>query len=232
MAFLFRISLSFAAFQSFDTSFVNEGRTTCLVLALAHLLEIESHLVFLAPFDEFAFEIHLFISHLVYIDEFFQYLLLHKPHTGVVSSVKIDGSDESFKCVSSHIAVMAIVVSRRKDELVDAHFLCKTVECVSLYEFASCIGEESLSFSIKVPIDNIAYHGVEDGITQKFQSLVVYRFSFSVSPCHTLVHESHFVIFYLSWIESQYLVKRRKKLLLLSERELYFVNNDIIQHIS
>ena len=80
-------------------------------------------------------------------------------------------------------------------------------------------------------IDNIAHNRIEDGITQKLQSFVVQGFTLCIATMDTLVHQSLLVISNVVRIETQYRIKRRKKLLLLTERELQSINDIIKPHI-
>ena len=81
-----------------------------------------------------------------------------------------------------------------ENEIVDAHLHGQFVECVALYEFRASVGEEALTLSGEVSIDDVAYSSVEDGVAQEFQSLVVDGFAFFVSVHDTFVHQCHFVI--------------------------------------
>ena len=81
-------------------------------------------------------------------------------------------------------------------------------------------------------VDDVAHYGIEYGVAQKFQTLVVERFSLGVAPGYALVHQGQFVVLDVAGIEADDVVEGRKKLLLLAETELYSIYDDIIQHIS
>ena len=81
-------------------------------------------------------------------------------------------------------------------------------------------------------IDDVAYYGVEDGITQKLQAFVVLWATFLVTTSYTLVQEGLLVEFDVVRIEAQNTVEGRKKLLLLAERELDTVNDIVNPHTS
>ena len=81
-------------------------------------------------------------------------------------------------------------------------------------------------------INDITYSSVEYGITKKLKSLIIKRFALVVALTDAFVHQRHLVILDVAGVESQYLIKRRKKLLLLAERELYSINNVIKLHTS
>ena len=71
---------------------------------------------------------------------------------------------------------------------------------------------------------------IEDGIAQELQPLIVQRLALVVALADALVHQRHLVILDVVGVEPQYGVKRRKKLLLLAERELDSINNVIKLH--
>ena len=63
-------------------------------------------MVFLTPLNKFRFEIDFFVSYLVNIYKFAQNLFLHKSHTGIITFIQIEGSNQSFKGITTHIVVM------------------------------------------------------------------------------------------------------------------------------
>jgi hypothetical protein len=68
-------------------------------------------------------------------------------------------------------------------------------------------------------IDNMSHHGVEDGITEKFQPFVVH--GSSLLPVHdALVHQGLLVVMDVVGVESQDVVQGRMKFLVLPEKEL------------
>ena len=81
-------------------------------------------------------------------------------------------------------------------------------------------------------VNNVTHSSVEYSITQELQSLVVQRLALVVALADALVHQRHLVILDIVGVESQYLIKRRKKLLLLTERELYSIYDVIKPHTS
>ena len=67
--------------------------------------------------------------------------------------------------------------------------------------------------------DEIAYCCIEDGISKELQPLIVQWLALVIATPNALVHQCLLVVLDLTWIETKYLVQRRKKLLLLAERE-------------
>ena len=81
-------------------------------------------------------------------------------------------------------------------------------------------------------IYDIAYRSIEYGISKEFQALIVQGLALVVALTDALMHQRLLVILDVAGIESQNVVKSRKKLLLLAEREPYTVNDVTKPHTS
>ena len=114
----------------------------------------------------------------------------------------------------------------------DAHLVGKTVQRVPLNDFASCACKETLAFPFEVAVDDVAHNGVENGVAEKLQTLVVHGFPLFVASGHALVHQSELVIVYAVWIEAEDVVESRTKLLVLAEHEPHPVYKVINHHTS
>ena len=77
---------------------------------------------------------------------------------------------------------------------------------------------------------DITYYSIEYRIAQKLQSLVVDGTSFFVASGNTLMEQCLLVEGDIVGIEPQDIIKGRKKLLLLAERELYAINDVVNPH--
>ena len=64
----------------------------------------------------------------------------------------------------------------------------------------------------------MSHHRIENGIAQELQSLIVQRLAFVIALADALVHQRLTVILDVVRIKTEYLVKRRKKLLLSAGR--------------
>lgn len=208
-----------------------EHGTAMIVLFLLEHLELEIHAVFLTPLYQFRLEVHLFVCHLIYIDKFAEDALLHEVHAGVVASVEIERAHESLEGVATHIAIVCRSVAIAQNELLNAHLVCQPSERFALYNLRSGIGEESFPLSREVAVDDIAHYGVENGVAEEFQSLIVHGLAFSILAGNALVHERQFIIANVSGIKTYNVIDRKIKLPILTEGELYPVDN-ITQHIS
>jgi len=81
-------------------------------------------------------------------------------------------------------------------------------------------------------VDNIADNGVQDGIAEKLQPLVVHGLPLLVAVHHALVHQSKLIVADVVGIEAENLAQRQIKLLILSKRELHSVEYITTQHTS
>jgi hypothetical protein len=71
-----------------------------------------------------------------------------------------------------------------------------------------------------MPVYYITHYGIQDGISEKFQTLIVERFSF-FPPHDAFVHQGEFIVMDVFRIKPKNVVERGIKLLLFYERELY-----------
>ena len=122
-------------------------------------------------------------------------------------------------------------MARAQYELVDSHFLGKFVQGVPLHELTPGVGQEALALAWEMLVYDVAHNSIEDGVAQKLKPLVVDGLALGVSSHDALVHQSQFVEADIVRIKTDDVEQRRIKLLLLTEREPYSIN-DIIQHTS
>ena len=177
----------------------------------------------LAPFQEFALEVHFLISQFVDVNEATKYLLPYEAFTILISSVKIDGTYECFEGIACKVAVVRLIMFVATNELVETYLRCQSSERFALHDLASGIGEEAFSLAGKVVIDYLAYNGIEDGIAQELQPFVVEQGTALGVCVHRLVHQGFLIEAYLVRIEAQHIMKSAIKLLVLTERKPYRV---------
>ncbi len=58
-------------------------------------------------------------------------------------------------------------------QLGDAHLGGEPVERVALHNLAARAGEETLALALEMAVDDVAHDSVEDGVAEKFETLVV-----------------------------------------------------------
>ena len=101
--------------------------------------------------------------------------------------VEVDGSDEGFEGVASDIAVVRRIVAVLLYQFGESHLDGEAVECLSLNHLAPCVGEESLTFPVEAAENDVAHYGIEHGIAEKLESLVIDEPSFLVALSHAFV---------------------------------------------
>lgn len=74
-----------------------------------------------------------------------------------------------------------------------AYLLSQFVESFSLHNFAACVGKKAFALAFKVSEHDVAHDGVENGVAQKFKTLVVYGPSLFVALGYALVEQCLFV---------------------------------------
>ena len=146
--------------------------------------------------------------------------------------IQIDGSDQRLEGVAGHIAVVRVVLSAADDEPFQSHFLGKLSQRVAADELRAGIRQEALALAGEMVVDDVAHDGIEQCVAEKLQAFVVQRLALLVAAADALVHQCLLVVADIMGIEPHDLVERRKKLLLLAEREPYTVNNIPKPHTS
>ena len=204
LALLLRVAFATSALQPFNQSGVDEHGAVAVVTLLADEVELQLHLVLLAPLDELALEVHLLVGNLVKVDELRQYALLHEAHASVVTAVQVDCPDEGLERISFHITVMRGHVAVGHDELAYAYFGRQAVESVALHNLASRACEEALALAFEVAEHYVADNGVEDGVAQEFKPLVVDGPPLGVALVDAAVHEGLFVQVDVVRVKSEY----------------------------
>ena len=196
-----------------------------MVLRQAYLLEVHTHTILLRPLQKLRLEVHLFVGHLVDVNELRQYAFLHETHTSIVATVKVDSSDKCLKGITPHIAIVRRGVVGGLDELYQSHFLSQSSQRLTLYELRAGIGEESLALALEMAIDDVAHHSIKNGITKKLQPFIIERPAFLVAARSTLVHQRQLIILQMMRIESDEFVKRFAQFLLVEKRKAQSVDN-------
>ena len=118
------------------------------------------------------------------------------------------------------------------DEFGESHLLSQFSQGFTAHQLRTGIGEEALALVFEMLEYNMSHHGIEQGIAQELKSFVVQGASLVVSLSATLMGQRNLIILDIVGIEANDGVKRRKKLLLLAERELYTVDDIVKPHTS
>ena len=129
----------------------------------------------LAPFKEFALEVHLLTGNLVDVYVAMQYLFYDEALAAGIPSVQIDSTYERLECITCQIAVVRLVVVVTADELVETYLYCQLAERFSLDNLATSVRQEAFTLAWKMMEDYFTHYGVQDSIAQELQTFIVER---------------------------------------------------------
>ena len=120
----------------------------------------------------------------------------------------------------------------RQQEITQTHFVGHLAEGLTTDQLRAGCGQESLTLALKMAVDDIADCCIENRVAQELQPLIVQRLSLVIATAHTLMQQSLLIVVDLTGVEPHDVIKRRKKLLLLAEREPDMVDNILKPHTS
>ena len=204
LALLLGVAPSTATFQSFYHHHGVENVSPVLVGGLVQVLEVKANAVLLAPFQQFALEVHLLVGHLVHVDDVVEDALLHELHAAFVAKVQVDGTHESLEGIAGHVAVVTVVLLLvGLDEAVQANLHGQLAQRLALNQLAAGIGEEPLTLVFKMTVHHVAHYGIQDGIAQKLHTFVVLVPSVLALYRHGLVKECLFIVGDILGVETQ-----------------------------
>ena len=178
-------------------------------------------MILLTPLQQAAFEIGFLVGYPVEVDILAQDAVPDKPLAVFVASVEIHRTDKRLKGIARHIAVVRASHKVAAYQVSQAHLVGQMTECLALDNLAPHTGKKTFSFALEVVIKDIAHHGIQYGVAQILQTLVVGKPAFSLLHRHALVCQGLAVEVYLPRIETQDTVKRTIKLPVTSERQPY-----------
>lgn len=173
------VAFSCLTIKPFEHYACDEDRCGAVLFLFVNEAELEVETAFLSPFNKFGLEVDFFVCDGIDIDKLSEDAVAHEEHTCVVASVEIDGAYECLEGVAAHVAVVGSIGAVGSYEAFEPHFLGEPVEGFALNDFAAGVGEESFSLAGEVVIEEVAGNGFEDGISEKFQPLVVLWLSFA-----------------------------------------------------
>ena len=106
LAFFLGIAFAYTALNALQEHLRRENRSPVAFASLLQQFERDADLVLLSPLNQLAFEVDFFIGDGVHTDVFIQNAALHELHAAVIAPVQINGSDECFKGIATHVAVV------------------------------------------------------------------------------------------------------------------------------
>ena len=235
LGFLLGISLPFTGMNAFQQNFSLKNRTVELIQRLFNQLIDHFDLILLAPFNQLRLEIDLLAGYFAQIDILADDTVLHEIHAIVISSVQIDGTNQGFKCIASHVTVVSGMAGSEFDEFGQTNLFGHLIQGLARNNLGTGIGQETFTLPIELLIDNITYHRTQYGITQELQALVVEQPSIIQLYRGGLMEQRLFIITDIVRIEPQHPIKTKIRLPVLSEKKSYLVYKIakcLIQHIS
>lgn len=141
----------------------------------------------LAPFQEFALEVHFLIGNFIDVYVAMQNLLHDKALAAGIPSVQIDSTYERLESITCQIAVVRLVVFVTPDELVEAYLYCQLAERFSLDNLATSVRQEAFALAREMMEDYFTHNSVQDGIAKELQTFIVERRSALGMGKHRLV---------------------------------------------
>ena len=203
LALLLGVAEASAKLHTLDAHATAEGGAVGAYGVLIDKLKHDGKLRLLAPLDELALVVHLLVGYLIEVEQAMEDALVDELHATGIATVEIDGTDEGFKGISTHVAIVAGTGDGGLDKFVEANLYGYAVECIALHHLRAGVSEKSFAFTLKMMIHQVAYDGSQDGIAQKLQALVVHTLAISRAGVHRLVHQRLLVVVQMAGIETK-----------------------------
>ena len=175
VALLLGVTFASAALVPANDNLCVEERRPIVRLRLVKQDELQGELMLLAPFKEFALEVHLLTGNLVDVYVAMQYLFYDEALAAGIPSVQIDSTYERLECITCQIAVVRLVVVVTADELVETYLYCQLAERFSLDNLATSVRQKAFTLAWKMMEDYFTHYGVQDSIAQELQAFIVER---------------------------------------------------------
>ena len=145
---------------------MKNGDIVMLVITRLFLKKLKLILTFLTPFYQHTFEVPLLLRHLINIDIILEDFLLQETIAIMVAAIKIYRSQESFKGIAIHEAIVRCCNGTcMLDKRVKPNICCKLIKRTSAYNFTSQIGQKALLLITVMLIKNICNNGTEHSIS-------------------------------------------------------------------
>ena len=152
-----------------------------------------------------------------------------------IASIQINRPNQCFESIASHITVMRRMTGCELDQLGQSNLFSEKVQRFARYNLGAGVGQETFPFSFKLPINEITNNGIQDGIPQELQSLVVHQTALIRLDGRRFMEQSLLIDMNVMRIKTQYLIKTKIRLLLPTEKKsytIYQIAKRLIQHIS
>lgn len=203
LALLLGVAEAGAELEPLDAYATAEGGAVGPYGVLVHKLEHDGKLCLLAPLDKLALEVVVLLGYLLEVDVFAYEAMFEETVAPGIATVEVDGAHQSLEGVAGDKAVVGAVDMGRLYEVDQPRLLGNAVEAAALHYLAAHRSEETLLLTGKLVVENVAHHGLDDGIAQIFESLIVFLLLALAVVVERTVHERFAVDGDLARIESQ-----------------------------
>lgn len=223
LALLLGIAKAGAKLEPLDAYAAAEGGAVSAYGVLVYKFKHDGKLCLLAPLDKLALEVVVLLGHLLEVDVFAYEAMFEKTVAPGIATVEVDGAHQSLEGVAGNKAVVGAVDMGGLYETDQPCLLGYAVETAALHYLAAHGGEEALFLAGKLVVEDIAHHGLDDGIAQVFEPFIVFLLLARTVVIERAVHERLAVDGDLARIESQDTAQLATKLLVAAEEVVYVI---------
>ncbi len=223
LALLLGVAEAGAKLHALDAYAAAEGGAVSAHGILVHKFKHDGKQCLLAPLDKLALEVVVLLGHLLEVDVLAYQSMLEEAVAPGIATVEVDGAHQSLEGVAGDEAVVGAVDMGRLYEVDQPRLLGNAVEAAALHYLAAHRSEETLLLTGKLVVENVAHHGLDDGIAQIFESLIVFLLLALAVVVERTVHERLAVDGDLARIESQDTAQLATKLLVAAEEVVYVI---------
>lgn len=223
LALLLGIAKAGAKLESLDAYAAAEGGAVSAHGILVYKFKHDGKLCLLAPLDKLALEVVVLLGYLLEVDVFAYEAMFEEAVAPGIATVEVDGAYQCLEGVAGDEAVVGAVDMGRLYQVYQPRLLGNAVEAAALHYLAAHRSEETLLLTGKLVVENVAHHGLDDGIAQIFESLIVFLLLALAIVVERTVHERLAVDGNLARIESQDTAQLATKLLVAAEEVVYVI---------
>ncbi len=223
LALLLGVAEAGAKLHALDAYAAAEGGAVGPYGILVYKFKHDGKLCLLAPLDKLALEVVVLLGHLLEVDVLAYQSMPEEAVAPGIATVEVDGAHQSLEGVAGDEAVVGAVDMGRLYQVYQPRLLGNAVEAAALHYLAAHRGEESLFLTGKLVVEDVAHHGLDDGIAQIFESLIVFLLLALAVVVERTVHERLAVDGDLARIESQDTAQLATKLLVAAEEVVYVI---------
>ena len=223
LALLLGLAEAGAELEPLDAYAAAEGGAVGAHGVLVHEFEHDAVLRLLAPLDELALEVVVLLGHLLEVDVLAYQLMQEEAVAPGIATVEVDGAHQCLEGVAGNEAVVGAVDMGGLYETDQPCLLGNAVEAAALHYLAAHGGEEALFLAGELVVEDVAHHGLDDGIAQVFEPLIVFLLLARTVVVERAVHQGLAVDGYVARIEPKDTAELAAELLVVAEKVMYVV---------